>query len=52
VPVNAQAAKVAADAAASAAAETEEGWREGNAMEATSKAGVAAWRASQVTLIA
>eukprot|EP00884_Botryococcus_braunii_P008997 jgi/Botrbrau1/18099/Bobra.0687s0001.1 len=43
----AQAAKVAADAAATAAEETEEAWHENNAMEATSKAGVAAWRASQ-----
>ena len=49
---SAAAAKVAAEAAAAAAAETEDAGSDGNAMEATSKAAVSAWRASQAAAAA
>ena len=44
----AQAAKTAAEATESAAKEAEKAAEENDALEATSKAAVAAWRASQV----
>ena len=46
----AQAAKTAAEATESAAKEAEKAAEENDALEATSKAAVAAWRASQVQL--
>ena len=44
-----QAAKTAAEATENAAREAEDAANKGDALEATSKAAVAAWRASQVS---
>ena len=47
----AQAAKTAAEATESAATEAEDAANRNDALEATSKAAVAAWRASQVRAV-
>lgn len=44
-----QAGRLASEQVESAVAAAEEGFKEGNTLEATAKAAVAAWRSAQVT---